>query len=79
MDQEITLHKRPTNILDGDRRMMHRVITYLNKINPEIQPAQTVQYCGKSYTHDEFARLVDADRRSRYEQELDEQARLSTH
>lgn len=79
MDQEITLHKRPTNVLDGDKRMMHRVITYLNKINPDIQPAQTVRYCGEIYTHDEFAKLVDADRRRQYEQELDEQARLQAY
>ena len=70
MDQEITLHKRPTNILDGDRRMMHRVITYLNKIYPDIQPAKTVRYNSKEYTHDEFAKLVDADRKQRYEQEM---------
>jgi hypothetical protein len=79
MDQEITLHKRPTNILDGDRRMMHRVITYLNKINPSIQPATKVRHNGVEYTHDEFAKLVDADRRRQYELELDEQGKLEAY
>lgn len=69
MDQEITLHKRPTNVLDGDRRMMHRVITYLNKINPDIQPATTVRYQGQILTHDEFAVLVDQDRKRQFDLE----------
>jgi alpha-ketoglutarate-dependent taurine dioxygenase len=69
MDQEITLHKRPTNIQAGDKRMMHRVISYLNKIYPNIQPASTVRHNSKIYTHDEFAKLVDEDRRKKFEEE----------
>jgi hypothetical protein len=69
MDQEITLHKRPTNVQTGDKRMMHRVISYLNKLYPNIQPATTVRYNSVEYTHDEFAKLVDEDRRRQFELE----------
>lgn len=69
MDQEITLHARPTNVQHGDKRTMIRVVTYLNKIFPNSQPAETVRWNGKEYTHDEFAKLVDADRLKYFEQE----------
>jgi hypothetical protein len=63
MDQEITLHKRPTNVQDGSLRTMARVITYLDKLYPEKSPATHVRYCGEMYSHDEFAQLVDQDRK----------------
>jgi hypothetical protein len=66
MDQEITLHKRPTKVEDGDLRTMARVITYLDTLYPNIKPATTVRYMGAEYTHDEFARLVDQDRKQRF-------------
>ena len=62
MDQKITLHKRPTNLTDGNRRLMNRIITYLNKLYPEYQPETTVKLNGKVLSFDEFAVLVD-DRR----------------
>jgi alpha-ketoglutarate-dependent taurine dioxygenase len=62
MDQQITLHKRPTNLSHGNKRVMSRVITYLNKIYPEFQPTTHVGYKGQMLTHDEFAKLVDEDR-----------------
>lgn len=69
MDQEITLHKRPTNVSDGDKRTMARAIAYLDHLYPNKAPAKQVRYCGRTVDHDEFARLVDADRLSRFEQE----------
>lgn len=68
MDQEITLHARPTNVKDGDRRLMNRVITYLDKVCQTRLPAKTVRVNGKIYTHDEFALMVDADRLRIFEQ-----------
>ena len=62
MDQQITLHKRPTNLSHGNKRVMARVITYLNKIFPEIQPTSDLLYKGQTLTHDEFAKIVDDDR-----------------
>lgn len=72
MDQEITLHKRPTNIEAGNKRMMNRVITYLNKLYPNKQPSNMVRYKGEFLSHDDFAKLVDQDRIIRYELELKE-------
>lgn len=69
MDQEITLHARPTNIHDGNKRTMIRCVTYLNKIFPHIQPASTVRWNGKEYSHEEFAKLVDADRLKYFDEE----------
>lgn len=66
MDQEITLHKRPTNVLDGDKRTMARVITYMNKLYPNKQPSTHLRVNGQMYSHDEFAKIVDEDRLKTY-------------
>jgi alpha-ketoglutarate-dependent taurine dioxygenase len=66
MDQEITLHKRPTNVQHGNDRLMSRIITYLNKLYPNKSPSKFVKYKGKILTHDEFAKLVDDDCLSRF-------------
>jgi hypothetical protein len=63
MDQEITLHARPTNIQDGDKRTMARLISYVNKLYPEHARSNHVRYQGKLITHDELAHLVDIDRK----------------
>lgn len=64
MDQEITLHKRPTNIKDGDKRTMARAISYLNKIfdNEQSKRLSQIRYNGSFYGIDDFIRLVDEDR-----------------
>ena len=67
MDQEITLHKRPTNVKDGNLRTMARVITYVNKLFPENKRAEVVRYLGKQISHDELAKLVDQNRREIFE------------
>ena len=74
MDQEITLHKRPTNVQDGDRRTMARSITYVNYLYPDSDHAQrrsSYRYQGGIYSEQEFVKLVDQDRRTQYEQELE--------
>jgi alpha-ketoglutarate-dependent taurine dioxygenase len=79
MDQEITLHKRPTNIKDGDLRTMSRCISYLNKLYPDSPAAQRlthIRYKGQMLTKDEFATLVDADRKRRFE--LEQQGRYAS-
>ena len=70
MDQEITLHKRPTDVKEGDRRTMARVITYFDKLYPKLSPKQVVRVNGKELTHNEFAVLVDTDRHSTFNSEL---------
>ena len=69
MDQEITLHKRPTNVQDGDKRTMARVISYLNKIydNEQSKRLSQVRYNGSLYDMDDFIKLVDEDRKLAYE------------
>jgi alpha-ketoglutarate-dependent taurine dioxygenase len=69
MDQEITLHARPTNIKDGNLRTMARVITYLNKIFPHSRPTDSVRIDGKSLTHQEFAKIIDDSRREEFAKE----------
>lgn len=69
MDQEITLHARPTNIEDGNKRTMARCITYLNKVydNEAARKATHVRWNGNMYSHDEFCHMVDQDRKRIFE------------
>ena len=70
MDQEITLHKRPTNIQQGNKRKMTRVTTFLDKLYPQHRPHNYVRFKGQLLTHDEFAVFVDEDRKSSYNESL---------
>lgn len=69
MDQEITLHRRPTKVKDGDKRTMVRIISYLNKIfdNEQSRRFSQIRYNGSYYTEDEFLQLVDEDRKKIFE------------
>jgi alpha-ketoglutarate-dependent taurine dioxygenase len=62
MDQEITLHARPTNIQHGDKRQMARCITYMNKLYPDVPRRTNVRWQGREIPHDQFAEMVDLDR-----------------
>lgn len=66
MDQNITLHARPTNIKDGDKRTMSRMISYLDKLYPGNGPAEYVLYNGQKMDHARFASIVDRHRRAEY-------------
>lgn len=66
MDQEITIHKRPSKVEDSPRRKMARVITYLNYLFPGTKIADTLRLNGQLLSHDEFIKIVDADRRREY-------------
>ena len=63
MDQNITLHARPTNVVDGDTRTMCRMISYVDKLYPGNGPEEHVLYNGELLTHDKFAEMVDSQRR----------------
>ena len=69
MDQEITLHRRPTNIQSGNKRTMARSIFYVNKLfnTEKSQRTTTVKHNGSIYNIDEFIKLVDEDRRKDFE------------
>ncbi|PHV63610.1 TauD/TfdA dioxygenase family protein [Cyanobacterium aponinum] len=70
MDQEITLHKRPTNVQDMDQRKMARLIFHVNKIfNTQKSKRLTqVRYKGNFYSVDDFIDLVDQDRKRMFEE-----------
>ncbi|NCQ63297.1 MAG: TauD/TfdA family dioxygenase [Alphaproteobacteria bacterium] len=70
MDQNITLHARPTNVTHGNRRTMTRMISYLDRLFPGEGPADHVLYDGARLSHDEFARLVDAQRLQEFAQSM---------
>lgn len=72
MDQEITLHKRPTNIKHGDKRTMARVCSYLNKIfdNDQSKRLSKVRYDGEMYDIDDFLKLVDKERKKTFASEI---------
>lgn len=67
MDQNITLHARPTDVQDGDARTMCRMISYLDKLYPGNGPADFVDYQGKKLDHDTFAAMVDAQRKEEFQ------------
>lgn len=69
MDQEITLHARPTNVQHGDKRQMARCITYMNHLYPNVPRRATVRWQGQEIPHDDFARMVDQDRARIFETE----------
>lgn len=62
MDQEITLHKRPTNVTHGSKRSMARTISYVNKILPDNPRRTHVRVNGAMISHDELAHRVDQER-----------------
>ena len=72
MDQEITLHKRPTNVEHGNKRTMARCITHLNKLYPNLpqtQIATHIRWNNNLYDVDTFASMVDADRLRIFEEQ----------
>ena len=69
MDQQITLHKRPTNIVDGNKRLMTRTITYVNHILPNQARTDKIRYQGQWYNRKDFLQLVDQDRKVFFENE----------
>lgn len=66
MDQNITLHARPTNVQDGDQRTLARMISYLDNIFPGNGPLDYVICDGERYDHDTFAEMVDFQRRTEF-------------
>jgi hypothetical protein len=63
MDQAITLHARPTNVQQGNKRTLVRMVTYLDKIFPETgKPKDKILWNDELITHDEFAHKVDRNR-----------------
>jgi alpha-ketoglutarate-dependent taurine dioxygenase len=72
MDQNITLHRRPTNIKDGNTRTMARMIGYLDNLFPGHGPRETIRVDGKEYGHDDFSAMVNAQRLEEYQAQFAE-------
>ncbi len=66
MDQNITLHARPTNVQDGDTRTMCRMISYLDNLYSDCGPLDHVLYNGNKLDHETFAKMVDEQRLAEY-------------
>ena len=69
IDQNITLHARPTNVKDGDKRTLCRNISYMDNLYPEHAPIDHALLDGKKMPLDEFAVLVDQQRKSEFQAE----------
>lgn len=76
MDQEITLHARPTNVKEGNMRTMARVIFYMNKLFPNKLRSDHYIIDGKTYNYEEF--LHQVDQRRKVEFELSQQGKYAT-
>ena len=66
MDQNITLHARPTDVKEGNTRTMCRMISYLDNIFPGQGPSDYVEYRGQKLSHEQFAKMVDEQRHEEY-------------
>ena len=59
MDQNITLHARPTDVKEGMKRTMVRNCTYVNKLFEGQDPIQYIIMDGKKIPYDEFLIMID--------------------
>ena len=62
MDQNITLHARPTDVQQSDHRTMVRMVSHVNKLFDNQDPRDVVLFKGQKIPHDEFASMVDEQR-----------------
>lgn len=66
MDQEITLHCRPTNVTHSSKRTMARTAIYWNKLFSNAQPFERIRYKGQLLTRDEIIELIDKIRQEEF-------------
>jgi len=59
MEQNITLHARPTDVKEGMKRTMVRNCTYVNKLFDEQDPIEYILMDGKKIPYDEFLDIID--------------------
>ena len=67
MEQNITLHARPTDITDGNMRKLWRNISYMDKLYPGEGHKDEYTVDGKVMNGSEFLTLVDDIRKEEYE------------
>jgi alpha-ketoglutarate-dependent taurine dioxygenase len=62
MDQNITVHARPTNIQEGNLRTMTRMISFVNNLFPGNEEYPWVMWNGQKIPQDDFVKMVDEQR-----------------
>lgn len=66
MDQNITLHARPTNVKDGGARTMARMVSFMEKLFPNQVLNGDVMFNGQEISRADFAILVDESRKKQF-------------
>ncbi|MFT6033134.1 MAG: alpha-ketoglutarate-dependent taurine dioxygenase [Arenicella sp.] len=69
MDQNITLHARPTNVKDGDTRTMARMVSFLDKLYPNQLKDECYLWKGEKLGRDEFIEIIDRERKQLFFEE----------
>ena len=67
MDQSITLHARPTDVVESDSRTMARMISYMDRLFPGHGPRDTFSHNGQPIDLPQLAALADAQRKQQFE------------
>lgn len=70
MDQNITLHARPTNVKDGDKRTMARMVTFLDKLYEHQNDEEFYRWKGQYYDEEAFLDIIDQARKQEYIDEI---------
>jgi alpha-ketoglutarate-dependent taurine dioxygenase len=66
MDQNITLHARPTNVREGMKRTMVRNITYVNHLFEGNDPVDYVMFKGEKVPYETFLDMIDEQKLAEY-------------
>jgi len=66
MDQNITMHARPTDVKEGNKRTMCRMNSYMDVLFPDKGPVDYVLHDGMKLDKDAFLELVDKARREEF-------------
>ena len=62
MDQNITLHARPTDVTYGSKRTMARMVSYMDKLFSDCSQRDTILYNGERIDYNVFANIVNEQR-----------------
>ena len=67
MDQNITLHARPTDVAESDTRTMTRMISYMDRLFPGNDPRDRFRHDGREIDFSQLAELADTHRQQQFE------------
>lgn len=69
MDQNITLHARPTNVKNGDQRTMARMVSNLDKLFDHQEMSSSITWNNQVLSHEAFAQVIDEQRKREFFEE----------